>query len=189
MIDVGFSSSSNVNQENVNTNTFITSFETIHQTETMTAYLANRSFDHTITGADPTLTPHGLDPFTYITSERYTSDEFYDIMIDTWASKRSTAGYRQFFAYKKKIKHVQVDKSKAGDVNVQFGIGFTSSIGSLLLDIPIRIIEFHVVEADTPFLLCLKDIDKLNVCFNNLENLLIASTKSVLEKQPPYAQT
>ena len=72
-----------------------------------------------------------------------------------------------------------MDKSRAGAVNVQFGIGSTFSIGSLLLDTPIGIIEFHVVEADTPFLLCLEDMDKLNVYFNNLENVLIASTKSV----------
>ena len=82
-------------------------------------------------------------------------------------------------AYKKKIKHVQVDKSRAGAVNVQFGIGSTTSIGSLLLDTPIGVIEFHVVEADTSFLLCLEDMGKLNVYFNNLENVLIASTKSV----------
>ena len=72
-----------------------------------------------------------------------------------------------------------MDKSRAGAVNVQFGIGSTLSIGSLLLDTPIGIIEFYVVEAETPFLLCLEDMDKLNVYFNNLENVLIASTKSV----------
>ena len=179
MIDVRFSSPSNLDQKNVNTNTFITSFGTIHQAKTITQYLANRSFDHVITGADPTLTPNESDPFKYITSERYTSDKFYDIIIDTGASKQSAAGYRRFFTYKKKIKHVQVDKSRAGAVNVQFSIGFTSSIGSLLLDNSIGIVEFHVVEADTSFLLCPKDMDKLNVYFNNLENLLIASTKSV----------
>ena len=72
-----------------------------------------------------------------------------------------------------------MDKSRTEAVNVQFGVGSTSSIGSLLLYTPIRIVEFHIVEADTHFLLCLKDIDKLNVYFNNFENLLIASTKSV----------
>ena len=178
MIDVGFSSPSHLDQVNVNTNTFITSFGTIHQAETMTAYLANHSFDHAITGANPNLTGHESDPFTYITSERYTSNEFYGIMIDTGASRRSTAGCGKYLAYKKKIKHVRVDKSRAGAVNVQFGIGSTLSIGSLLLDTPIGIIEFYVVEAETPFLLCLEDMDKLNVYFNNLENVLIASTKS-----------
>ena len=91
MIDVRFLSPSNLDQENVNTNTFMTSVGTIHQAETMTAYLANCSFDHAITEADPALTPHESDPFTYITSKKYTSDKFYGIMIDTGASKRSIA--------------------------------------------------------------------------------------------------
>ncbi len=145
----------------------------------MIAYLANCFFDHTITGADLTLTLHESDPFIYITSERYISYKFYSIMIDKGASKRSTVGYGQFFAYKKKIKQVQVDKSRAGAVTVQFGIGSTSSIRFLLLDTPIGIVEFHVVEANTLIVLCLEDMHKLNVYFNNLENLLIASTKSV----------
>ena len=100
-------------------------------------------------------------------------------MIDTKTSKRAIAGYGQLIAYKNKIKHVQMDKWKAEAVNVQFGIGSTSSIGFLLLDTPIRIVEFHDVEADDSFLLCREDVDKLNVYFNNLENLLIASIKSV----------
>ncbi len=109
MIHVGFSSPFNLDQENVNRNTFITSFATIYQAETMTAYLANLSFDPIITGAYPTLMSPESEPFTYIILERYTSDKSYGIMIDTGASKRSTAGYGQFLAYKKKIKHVQVD--------------------------------------------------------------------------------
>ncbi len=151
IINVGFSSPSNFDQENVNINTFITSFETIHQTETMTVYLANCFFDHAITGVNPTLTPHESDRITYITSKRYTSNKSYGIMIDTGASKQSTAGYGQFLAYKKRIKHVQVDKSSARAVNVQFGIDFTSFFGSVLLDTPIGIVEFHVVEANTLF--------------------------------------
>jgi hypothetical protein len=42
--------------------------------------------------------------------------------------------------------------------------------------IPVPIIgpvEFHIVEADTPFLMCLKDMDDLKVYFNNLKNVLI----------------
>ena len=33
------------------------------------------------------------DPFTYITIECYTPKEFYGVMIDTGASKKSIAGY------------------------------------------------------------------------------------------------
>lgn len=74
---------------------------------------------------------------------------------------------------------IQVNTIKAGAVNIEFGIGSTSSIQSLLLDTSIRIIEFHVVEVDISSLICFEDIDKLNVYFNNLENILIISSKSV----------
>lgn len=49
-----------------------------------------------------------------------------------------------------------------------------------MLGTPIGIIKFHVVEADTSFLLCFEDMNKLNIYFNNFENVLIISTKSVL---------
>jgi len=33
------------------------------------------------------------DPFAYITTERYTPKEFYGVIIDIGASKKSTIGY------------------------------------------------------------------------------------------------
>ncbi len=42
------------------------------------------------------------DPFAYInTLAQYTFNEFYSVMIDTRASCRLTAGYKQYLAYKK----------------------------------------------------------------------------------------
>jgi hypothetical protein len=43
------------------------------------------------------------DLFAYITIERYTPKEFYGVIIDTGASKKSTTGYRQYLAYKTTI--------------------------------------------------------------------------------------
>ena len=37
---------------------------------------------------------HKQDPFIYITIERYTPKEFYGVIININASKKSTAGYR-----------------------------------------------------------------------------------------------
>ena len=48
-----------------------------------------------------------------------------------------------------------------GIVSVQFGIGSTSSISSIKIATPIDIVEFHVIKVNTPFLLCLVDIDNL----------------------------
>jgi hypothetical protein len=66
--------------------------------------LADRSFLHLIAPKNPPVsTPIGpvidftdqeQDPFAYITTERYTSKEFYGVIIDISASKKSIAGYR-----------------------------------------------------------------------------------------------
>jgi len=76
----------------------------------ITTILADRSFTHLITLENwPVSIPVGpvmdvmdreQDPFTYITIERYTPKEFYGVIINTGASKKSTAGYGQYLAYK-----------------------------------------------------------------------------------------
>ena len=50
---------------------------------------------------------------------------------------------------------------QTGAVNVQFGIGLTALIGLIAVKTPIGLVNFHVVKADTPFLLYFVDIDKL----------------------------
>jgi hypothetical protein len=94
-------------------------------------------------------------------------------MIDTGASTKSTAGYGQFCALQKLDSTMTLDTSTKCTTNVQFGIGTTSSIGSVWVTTPVGKAEFHVVEVDTPFLLCLADMDKMQVYFNNLENAMI----------------
>lgn len=48
IIDIKFLLSFPLNQENLNIETFITSFRIIHLAKTMTTNLANRFFDYTI---------------------------------------------------------------------------------------------------------------------------------------------
>jgi hypothetical protein len=40
------------------------------------------------------------DPFIYIIIKRYTSKEFYSIIINIGAFKKSIIGYRQYLIYK-----------------------------------------------------------------------------------------
>ena len=54
-----------------------------------------------------------------------------------------------------------------------------TSIGTVQVNTPIGSIVFHVVEADTPFLLSLRDLDKLGFYFNNLKNCLVSPSVSV----------
>ncbi|KAI0995592.1 hypothetical protein K3495_g12589 [Podosphaera aphanis] len=92
--------------------------------------LSNRVFNHSLTASNSmnNVQPQKDEPFTYNTRcvSRYTTTKFTGIMIDTGASNRSTAGYAQFLALQK-ITNVQLDKSSKDLVNVQFGIGSTSS--------------------------------------------------------------
>ncbi|CAD6501641.1 BgTH12-01891 [Blumeria graminis f. sp. triticale] len=161
---------------------FLTSFGEISCTATrsimpeMAADTSNRSSIHALT-TTKNIAPSSseADPFAYTTSPLcYTSETFMGIMIDTGASKRSTAGYGQYNALQKLNNNVlNLNKLDKGLVNVQFGIGSTSSIGLIKVDSLIRRIEFHVFRADTPFLLCLADMDKLKTYFNNLTNTLV----------------
>ena len=46
---------------------------------------------------------HKQDLFIYITIERYTPKEFYGVIIDIGAFKKSTIGYGQYLVYKTTI--------------------------------------------------------------------------------------
>jgi len=46
-------------------------------------------------------------------------------------------------------------------VNVQFSISSTALIRLVIVKTPISLVNFHIVKANTPFLLCLADIDRL----------------------------
>ena len=63
--------------------------------------LADHSFTHLIMPKNHfintpvmDITDYKQDPFVYITTKRYTPKEFYSIIIDTGAFKKSTIGYR-----------------------------------------------------------------------------------------------
>jgi hypothetical protein len=117
-----------------------------------------------------------IDLFTYIIIDRYTSEMFYDIMIDSKASVRSIVDYEQYLAFIKNI-FIDLDHTKTETINVQFEIESISSVESLTIDISMRLVKFHVIKADTSFLLSLANMNRLKVYFNNVENLLIDTIK------------
>ena len=117
------------------------------------------------------------DPFAYITTEHYTPKEFYGIIINTGASKKSTAGYRQYLTYKTTIDdNMDINTTQTRAINVQFGIDSTALIKSVTVKTPIGLVNFYIIKADIPFLLCLADIDRLQVYYNNVTDTLIGPT-------------
>ena len=144
----------------------------------LTEILTNQSCLHQITAEKPVqkydTEPQTIDSLIAGGQEsRYDLKSFYGIVIDTSASKFSTAGYPQFQALQHENQSLQLDTTIKGQVTVKFGIGTTSSIGSVIIKTPIGQVEFHIMEATTPFLLSLADMDKLGIYFNNLKDLLV----------------
>ena len=143
--------------------------------------LSNLATQHALTGIVPDKSNF---PFAYSTTSeetsRYNSDKWYGIMIDTGAARASTAGFGQYLAYKETVDSTAtLDTSDAGAIKVKFGIGSTSSVGSLKVQSPVGEIVFHVVRADTPFLMSLRDVDSLGCYYNNLTDKVVTPTSTV----------
>ena len=108
------------------------------------------------------ITDREEDLFVYITIERYTPKEFYSVIINIGASKKSTVGYRQYLIYKTTINNsTDINTMQTGAINVQFGISLTILIRLVKVKTLISLVNFYIVKSDTPFLLCLTDIDRL----------------------------
>ena len=69
--------------------------------------------------------------------------------------------------------NVKLDTTTAGNIKAHFGIGSATSIEKLTIESPIGRIDFHVMRIDTPFLLCLQDMDRLGIYLNNLKDQVI----------------
>ena len=58
-------------------------------------------------------------------------------------------------------------------INVQFSISLTVLIKLVIVKTLISLVDFYIIKTDTPFLLCLADIDRLQAYYNNIMNTLI----------------
>jgi hypothetical protein len=111
------------------------------------------------------------------------SKEFYGVIINIGASKKSTAGYKQYLAYKSTtIDNIDINTTQIRAINVQFGIGSAALIRSVIVKTLIGLVDFYIIKANTLFLLCLIDINRLQVYYNNVTNTLIglASTLPII---------
>lgn len=152
----------------------INAIQNIKSTNTIN-FLANNAFKYEIIFADSIIAFIVPRPysFTILTKLQYDKLEFKGLLIDTSTATRSTSGIGQLKALQKIISLVKLDKTIAESVNFIFEIRNTSSIDTVNLGTPIGIIIFHIIRINTPFLLCLTDIDKLGTYFNNLTNKVV----------------
>lgn len=104
-----------------------------------------------------------------LTNEAYTTqwtDQFFHgLLLDTGASNRNTGGINQLKALQR-IQNAKLDTSRAGGSRIRFGAGTRLSLGTVMVDTPIGRMDFTIVDADVPFLVCLQQLDKLHVHYD-----------------------
>ena len=138
------------------------------------AYLSNQSFQHRVATL---LLPDETKPQsdTVFVLDRYKKVIFQGIMPDTGAARVSTAGRGQYQALiKEHPEQPRMNSARAGEANIRFGDGTPlESLGTMTVNTPFGPVDFHVMESDTPFLMSLKDMDRLGVYLNNTTNQLV----------------
>ena len=122
------------------------------------------------------------DLFIYITTECYIPKEFYGVIIDISTLKKSTTGYRQYLVYKATNNNADINTTQTKAINIQFSINLIALIKSVKVKTLIGLVDFYIVKADTPFLLCLVDMDRLQVYYNNIMDTLIGPITTLRNK-------
>jgi hypothetical protein len=155
--------------------------------EFLTSSLADKAFQHRLTSKNiiNALINKPFD-FTYIsiTDSRYDDSEFKRILVDCDAAERSIEDMNQFKALQRISNNLALNK-KTVESSIKFEIDNTLTLGFIDLNIPLEMITFHIVEVNTPFLLCLNDFDRLGIYFNNLINEIVQYEHTSKERRHP----
>ena len=141
--------------------------------------LNNRAFEHFLIHDTSTTNMKNSNLFVYIATERYSAAKFYEIMIDMSASRHSTTKYNQYLTYEKYHDDISIDTQKADVLHVQFDIDAISFMRSIKISTLVKTVEFHVIKTNILFLLCLTDINRLNIYYNNIQNVLVMKNRII----------
>lgn len=159
--------------------TFWTEMGEINGFQTV-AILNDQSAFHGITKEDIFVDQQAqIPPSSVFTCDRYSSAVFHGIIPDTGAAGVSTAGHPQVEALMKILSEVTINTATAGQHQIRFGKGLAITIGTICVNTLLGPITFYVVLANTPFLYCIQDMDRMGVKLDNLKNVLIQGQKVV----------
>ncbi|KAF1944442.1 hypothetical protein EJ02DRAFT_452307, partial [Clathrospora elynae] len=137
--------------------------------------LADQAFIHQISGDDIYSRGTPSTPaLQFLIEDHYTQLVYQGILPDTGAANVSTVSREQYLALTREDPMLTIDTSTARKASIKFGKGsVTASIGTAQVSTEIGEIDFEVLDAPTPFLLCLADMDWLKVYFNNTTDELV----------------
>jgi hypothetical protein len=149
--------------------------------------LANKAFEHRLILKNIiNILINEFFDFTFILisiiESRYDDREFKSILMNCDAARRSTAEIEQFTALQQLNDSIQLNKSIV-ESKIQFDIDSISIMSTIELNISLEQLIFHIIEVNTSFLLCLVDLNRLEVYFNNLINELVQKRLIIINIQ------
>ena len=147
---------------------FVTIIFTVTSNQVHAHYLklVNRFIYHILTKSTPTFT-------------RYDFKRFYNILFDIEAARTFISGYKQTQAYIREF-NAQLNVVFVENIIIHFEIRTAASIGKLTINSFIDRIDFYVMQTNTPFLLCLQNINKLKIYLNNFKNQIVLRDGSTI---------
>ena len=96
-------------------------------------------------------------------------------MLDIETSRISIAKYNQTKIFIKEF-NTQFNIF-VRNIIARFGIENTKSVGKLFVNSFVDYIDFHVIQIDILFLLCIQNMDRLRIYLNNLKDQIILRDK------------
>ncbi len=156
---------------------FLTSFDKLRNIEFIINSFANKTFEHRLISKDIiNAFINELFDFIFILisiiESRYDDREFKSILMNCDATRRSTTEIEQFTVLQRLNDSIQWNKSIV-ESKIQFDIDNISIMSTIESNISLKLMIFHIVEINTSFLLCLVDLNRLEIYFNNLINELM----------------
>jgi hypothetical protein len=140
--------------------------------------LDNAAAAHKITGIDPfEKRKPRKESHLFVFYSRYDGNIFQSIMPNTGAAGIFTAGEPQMRALQLKFPNIIMDSFTASH-KMKFGNNPESTfLGTVAVETSFRTIRFAVMPINTPFLLCLANMNYYGIYFNNINNTLMHNGK------------
>jgi hypothetical protein len=155
---------------------FLTTFDELQNIEFVINSLTNQTFKHRFIFKNCIIIIALINEsfafnFISIINSRYDDREFKSILVNCDAADRFTESIEQFKALQR-ISNVILNR-KTIESSIRFDIDDTLILEFVDLNTSFEVITFHIVEINISFLLCLNDLNRLNIYFNNLINEMI----------------
>ncbi len=173
--------------------TYFIAVDSIDDSKTIAAIiimLADKIFKHRLIFMNNIIASSNSISYSYnvFTTSRYDDREFKSILIDHDAADYSFESIEQFTTLQRISKTLLI-LNKKRIISFKFDIDEISFIDTVNLKISVDVITFHIVLVRISFLLCLADMNRLRLYFNNLINMLIEerSINKVLSQKELYA--